>query len=98
MSAKLPLGCVVQVATLLLSLWLEAETFQGRIAMVSEDKLILAMTNEQRTVVVKPDTTITLDGKPAKMNELAAGNRAMIVAEKFKDQFVAKTIAAMSVK
>jgi hypothetical protein len=98
MSVRIPLGCVVQVTTLLLSLWLEAETFQGRIAMVSEDKLILAMTNEQRTVVVKSDTSITLDGKPAKMNQLAAGNRAMIVAEKAQNAFVAKSIAAMSVK
>jgi hypothetical protein len=98
MSAKIPLGCVVQAATLFVSLWLEAETLQGRIVMASDDKLIVSIMNEQRSVTVKPSTSITLDGKPAKMNQLSAGNRAMIVAEKGQEGLVAKSIVAISAK
>lgn len=98
MLSRFPLACMVQLATLLLSILLESESFHGRIVMVSDDKLVVATASEQRTVIVPAATPITLDGKPAKLEQLSPGIRAMIVADKQRDDFVAKTIAAMSVK
>jgi hypothetical protein len=98
MFSRIPLCCVIQFATVLVSIVLEAESFHGRIVMVTDNKVVVATTSEQRTVVVAAATQITLDGKPAKLEQLSAGVRAMIVAEKSRDDFVAKTIAAMSAK
>jgi hypothetical protein len=96
--SRFPLGCMLQLATLLLSILVQSESFQGRIVMVTDDKLILATASQQHTVTVPAATPITLDGKPAKIEQLSPGVRALIVADKQKDDWVAKSIAAMSVK
>jgi hypothetical protein len=89
---------VAQVALIVTPLLLDAETLEGRIAAIGDKAIVVAMPMEQRAIKVSSTTTITLDGKPAKLDELPTGGPVVLTVEgKGKDAF-AKTIVAMSVK
>lgn len=92
-------GCRVgQFVVIVTALLLEAETLEGRIAAVGEKGIVVALATEQRAVKVADATTITLDGKPAKLSELPTGSPVVVVVEGKGKDAVAKTITAMSVK
>jgi hypothetical protein len=89
---------VGHVALIVAAFALDAESLEGRIAAVGEKSIVIALPTEQRAIQVTDATTITLDGKPAKLAELPTGGPVLLTVEgKGKDTF-AKTIAAMSVK
>jgi hypothetical protein len=83
---------------LVLTLAPTEQSIDGKIAAVSDDKIVIATSTAQRTIKVTPATTITLDGQPAKLKELPVRSPVTVIAEGNDDDLRAKSIAAMSVK
>ena len=75
-------------------------TFTGKAGMVEEDEdqvtLMLDDGDEQKTFTVDPKAKITLNGKPARLKDVLAGDILKIVAHK-ADPSVARSIVAARV-
>src|SRR5687767_4931409 len=72
--------------------------FDGKVVSVAKDKLVLSAGTEQPEFVLTSATKITLDGKPATIAELMAGQTAKVTAERDEAKIRALEIAAMNPK
>lgn len=89
-------GFVVAVA---LAAPAHAETkLEGSVVSTAPEQLVLAVEMGQYTLVVNPNTAITLDGKEAALESIAPGYTAKVTADKQGHQWIAKTIAAFTLK
>jgi hypothetical protein len=72
--------------------------FDGKIVSVDQDKLVLSAGAEQPAFELSKATKITLNGKPATITELMAGQTAKVVAQREDDKLRAVAINAFSPK
>ena len=87
------------VLLLLISLVLPliaAELHPGKILSVGTDSITILddRDGEEEKVTVTPQTKITRNGKPAKLSDLAVGDKAKIDATESRGKLTAKTIEA----
>ena len=74
------------------------EVHEGKVLSVGASSITVndEKDGDNDTFAVTSDTKITMNGKPAKLNEIQAGDRAKITAMQKGDKLVAKEIAARS--
>jgi uncharacterized protein DUF5666 len=74
------------------------EVHEGKVVAVGSDTITVLdqRDDDNDTFVVNSETKITFNGKPAKLNELHAGDRAKVTATQKGDKLIAKEIAARS--
>jgi hypothetical protein len=94
--AKLALG--VSLMLLLTRAAPAAETHTGLIAAVGPNEKITLVTEqkERQTFDIAADATITLDDKPATLEDLHPQQRVTIVTQRDGSKFVAQIIKAYS--
>lgn len=87
---------VVFIATLLVQA--ADEVHEGKVVAVTSDTIILLdnRDGDQDQFAVTAETKITRDGKPARLNEIRAGDRAKVIAGTKDDKPFAKQIDARS--
>lgn len=74
------------------------EIHEGKVLSVSTSSITVndIKDGDNDTFEVTAETKITLNGKPAKLTEIQAGDRAKVTATMKGDKFTAKEIAARS--
>lgn len=74
------------------------EVHEGKVLSVGTSSITVndEKDGDNDTFTVTSDTKITINGKPAKLSELHAGDRAKVTATQKGDKLVAKEIAARS--
>ncbi len=75
---------------------LGGEECEGEVLGVGENVLMLMIHDGQQLFVIEPTTTIVFEGKPAQLHDIAAGHRALVIAELRNDQYVATLVLARS--
>jgi hypothetical protein len=70
---------------------------EGKVLSVSDNKISVLdnRDGETETFTVNADTKITRDGKPAKLRDILAGDKAKIIASGEGKELVAKSIEAI---
>ena len=84
------------LALLLVAPLLAREVHEGRILTVGRSSITLRDPRDQEndTIEVTADTKITRNGKPAKLTDLAAGDKAKVEAADVDGKLIAKSIQA----
>lgn len=74
------------------------EVHEGKVLSVGTNSITVSdeKDGDNDTFTVTSDTKITMNGKPAKLTDLHAGDRAKVTATQKGDKLVAKEIAARS--
>lgn len=73
-------------------------TLEGKIIEVKLERLVITVNAEQRAMTIASDAKITLNGKPAKTTDLAAGQVATVTVSGDMKNLIAKSIVAFSPK
>jgi hypothetical protein len=94
------LGLIVAgsiVATGLVALAAD-EIHEGKVVSVTKDTIVVLdnRDGDNDKFVVNTETKVTRDGKPAKLADILAGDRAKVVAAASGEKLVAKSIDARS--
>jgi hypothetical protein len=74
------------------------EVHEGKVLSVGTSSITVndVKDGDNDTFTVDSNTKITMNGKPAKLSEIQAGDRAKVTATQKGDKLVAKEIAARS--
>lgn len=72
------------------------EVHEGKVVSVSDGKITVLdrRDSENDTFVVTAETKISRNGKPAKLSDIQAGDRAKIIATSQGEKLIAKQIIA----
>lgn len=74
----------------------DGDSHSGKIESVGEKSLVLTVDGKRHRFDVGEESTITLDGKEAKLNALKAGQTAVVTAKKNGEKMIATKIVARS--
>ncbi len=74
------------------------EVHEGKVVSIAKDAIVVLdnRDGENDKFVVNAETKITRDGKPSKLADILAGDRAKVVASVSGEKLVAKSIDARS--
>jgi hypothetical protein len=72
----------------------DEQVYNGKVLRAGEGQLVLTMGTEQLTFMVTKETTITLDGEPAKLEKIQHGYSAQVKGQRVGDEFTAISITA----
>jgi hypothetical protein len=74
------------------------EVHEGKVVSVAANSLVVLdnRDGDNDKFVVNAETKITRNGKPAKLTDILAGDRAKVIATASGEQLVAKSVAAMT--
>jgi len=91
---------VALVAVVLISrvVLADDETHEGKVLSVGTSSITVSdeKDGDNDTFTVDSNTKISMNGKPAKLTDLHAGDRAKVTATQKGDKLIAKEIAARS--